>query len=416
MEIDGFPPDMTVADTELWHDGPPHGLFDKLRSQCPVHWSPNVVGRPLESGFWSITRAEDLQTVSRDWQTYSSQREGSTDIGESDIPEALREMFHQSMIDSDPPRHLRLKKLFVGGFTLAKIAEHEPWIRDIVVGVLGRLDGRDTADLVADVSTPVVSRVIHRLMGIPEEDDEMWAHDMARYVARDDRDLNPGGLEEWLEEFIPRVEANCHRLIEERRADPGDDLISTLVQAEVEGERLNDDELSAGIQLFFAAGNDSTKATYVSAMKALMEHPEQRELVLEDMSLVPSVVEEALRMYPAFSSMRRTATRDVQLGGQDIKEGDKVILWYPAGNRDPERYEDPHRFDVTRNPDHQAFGAGGRHFCLGNALARLELRVMIEETLNRYPAMEIIGEAPFIESFFANQVKTLPVRLGPSAR
>jgi cytochrome P450 len=414
MDIGDSPLDRTVADPDLWRDGPPQELFDRLRAKCPVHWSPNVVGRPDETGFWSVTRAEDLETVSRDWQTYSSQREGSTDIGEADIPLELREMFHQSMIDRDPPRHNRLKKLFVSGFTLTRIAEHEPWIREVVTSVLDRLDGRETADLVDDVSTPIVSRVIHRLMGIPEEDDAMWAHDMARLMARDDRDLNPNGLDDWLENLMPAIDANCRKLIEDRRARPGDDLISILVEAEVDGERLTDDELSAGIQLFFAAGNDSTKATYASAMKALMEHPDQRQMVLDDLSLVPGVVEEALRMYPAFSCMRRTATRDVELGGQTIREGDKVILWYPAGNRDPERYDEPHEFDVMRNPDHQAFGAGGRHFCLGNALARLELRVMVEETLKRYPNMEIVGETPYVESFFANQLKSLPVRLNPA--
>jgi cholest-4-en-3-one 26-monooxygenase len=133
------------------------------------------------------------------------------------------------------------------------------------------------------------------------------------------------------------------------------------------------------------------------------------------MSLLPSVVEEVLRLFPPFRMMRRTATRDAELHGQQIKAGDKVVLWYPSSNRDEDKYDDPDRFDVTRNPEHQAFGAGGRHFCLGNALARLELRVMIEETLRRYPQMELAGEAPYVESFFVNQRRVLPVRLGPRA-
>jgi cholest-4-en-3-one 26-monooxygenase len=190
-------------------------------------------------------------------------------------------------------------------------------------------------------------------------------------------------------------------------------VISTLVHAEIDGQQLTDEEIGAGILLLIAAGNDSTMATYVSAMKALMEHPDQQQKVLDDMSLVPNVVEEALRMFPAFSLMRRTATRDVELDGQQISEGDKVVMWYLSSNRDESRYADPDRFDVTRRPDHQAFGAGGRHFCLGFALARLELQLMVEESLRRYPQMEIIGAAPFAESFFVNQHKALPVRLGP---
>jgi cholest-4-en-3-one 26-monooxygenase len=160
-----------------------------------------------------------------------------------------------------------------------------------------------------------------------------------------------------------------------------------------------------------AAGNDSTKATYCSAMRALMEHPDQRDLLLDDPSLIPSAVEESLRMFPAFSHFRRTATRDTELAGVQIHKGDKVVLWYPSSNRDESVYEDPDRFDVSRNPEHQAFGAGGRHFCLGTALARLELRILLDETLKRYPEMTIAGDPVYAVSPFANQLKTLPVRL-----
>jgi cholest-4-en-3-one 26-monooxygenase len=168
-----------------------------------------------------------------------------------------------------------------------------------------------------------------------------------------------------------------------------------------------------GFFLLVAAGNDSTKATYCSGMRALMEHPDERRLLLEDPSLIPSAVEESLRMFPAFAHFRRTATCDAELGGHPIREGDKVVMWYVSSNRDESRYEDPERFDVRRNPEHQAFGAGGRHFCLGAALARLELRIMFEETLARFPAMEMAGPTAVVESPFLNQLKTLPVRLSP---
>jgi cholest-4-en-3-one 26-monooxygenase len=160
-----------------------------------------------------------------------------------------------------------------------------------------------------------------------------------------------------------------------------------------------------------AAGNDSTKATYCSAMQALIENPGERQKLLDDPSLVPSAVEEALRMFPAFAHFRRTATRDTELNGQTIRSGDKVVMWYPSSNRDESRYDDPDRFDVERNPEHQAFGAGGRHFCLGTALARLELRILLEETLRRFPAMSLAGSPQYAESPFINQLKTMPVRL-----
>jgi cholest-4-en-3-one 26-monooxygenase len=150
-------------------------------------------------------------------------------------------------------------------------------------------------------------------------------------------------------------------------------------------------------------------------MRALLEHPEEMRKVLDDPTLVPSMVEESLRMFPAFAHFRRTATRDVELNGTQIHEGDKVVMWYVSSNRDESRYEDPDRFDVERNPEHQAFGAGGRHFCLGTALARLELKILFEETLKRYPEMELAGEPTYVVSPFINQLGTLPVKLGPRA-
>jgi len=186
------------------------------------------------------------------------------------------------------------------------------------------------------------------------------------------------------------------------------------VHAEVDGQRLEEHEIVMGFFLLMAAGNDSTKATYCSGMRALMENPEQMQLLLEDPSLIPGAVEESLRMFPAFAHFRRTATCDTELHGQQIKEGEKVVMWYVSSNRDETRHEDPDRFDVNRNAEHQAFGAGGRHFCLGTALARLELRILFEETLKRYPKVELAGGAggpQHVESVFLNQLKTLPVRL-----
>jgi cholest-4-en-3-one 26-monooxygenase len=204
-------------------------------------------------------------------------------------------------------------------------------------------------------------------------------------------------------------------LIAERRANPTDDLTSVLVHAEVDGQRLEEHEIVMGFFLLVAAGNDSTKATYSSGMLALMSDPEQRRLVLDDPSLVPKLVEESLRMFPAFAHFRRTATRDVELGGQTIREGEKVVMWYVSSNRDESRFEDPDRFDLRRDTDHQAFGAGGRHYCLGAALARLELRVLFEQTLARFPRVELAGEPAMVESPFVNQLKTLPARLAGTA-
>jgi cytochrome P450 len=401
--------DALVIERETWADGPPHALFKRLRAGCPVHWSSELPEFPTEAGYWSVTLADDIHTVSRDWKTYSSEMGGITAATVGFPIELLRAMF----IGMDPPKHDRLKMLFQAGFTPKRIAAHEPAIRQIVRDVLDRLDGRETCDLVSDVAQPAVSRVIGSFMGIPPEDDEAWATLMNAVLGSGDEDLNPDGYEAVGAKLIPQIFEHCRELIAERREKPTDDLTSVLVHAEIEGQKLEEHEIVMGFFLLVAAGNDSTKATYCSGMQALMEHPDQRQLLLDDPSLISSAVEESLRMFPAFAHFRRTATVDTELNGQKIRRGDKVVMWYASSNRDESRYEDPDRFDVTRNPEHQAFGAGGRHFCLGTALARLELNILFEETLARYPEMAIDGQSVMVVSPFINQLKTLPVRLGP---
>jgi cytochrome P450 len=400
-----------VADREHFKDGPPHELFRRLRGECPVHWTARITEFPDEDGFWSVTTADDVHEVSRDWQTYSSELGGFTALKSSILPlELQRAMF----IGMDPPKHDRLKALFQQGFTPKRIAEHEGAIREIAVDVLERLEGQERCELVNDVAQPIVGRVIGTFMGLPPEDDEVWARLMNTLVQGGDPDVTPEGAQTVMEQDVPEIFERCGKLIAERRETPTGDLTSVLVHAEIEGERLEDHEIVMGFVLLMAAGNDSTKATYCSGMRALMEDDEQRARVVSDPSLVPSVVEEALRMYPAFGHFARTATRDTQLHGQEIKEGEKLVMWYPSSNRDETRYEEPDRFDVERNPEHQAFGAGGRHFCLGTALARLELRIMIEETLARFPDIAIADTPSYVESPFANQLKSLPVRLRPA--
>ena len=257
----------------------------------------------------------------------------------------------------------------------------------------------------------MVSRVIGSFMGLPPGDDLVWARLMNTILGANDPDVNPEGIDTVMQRDVPEVFERCSKLIAERRENPTDDLTSVLVHAEVDGESLEEHEIVMGFFLLMAAGNDSTKATYCSAMRALLEDRQQMEMLLEDPSLVPSAVEESLRMFPAFAHFRRTATKDTELLGQEIKENDKVVMWYVSSNRDETRYEDPDRFDVHRNPEHQAFGAGGRHFCLGAALARLELKILVEETLKRFPEMELDGEARYVRSGFVNQLRTLPVRL-----
>lgn len=405
--------ELLVTEREHWGEGPPHEIFKRLRSECPVHWTSEISEFPQSPGYWSVTAADDVHAVSRDWQTYSSELGGITLITEVFPIELSRAMF----IGMDPPKHDRIKALFQAGFTPKRIAAHEEEIRRIVTRVLDRLEGRESCDLVTEVAQPAVARVIGSFMGIPEEDDAIWAELMNSTLGVSDPDLNPDGhidpadIEAAIQRNVAEIFSRCSKMIAARRESPTDDLTSVLVHAEIDGQKLEEHEIVMGFFLLVAAGNDSTKATYCSGMRALIEDPAQRRLLLDDPSLIPGAVEESLRMFPAFAHFRRTATRDAELHGQSIKEGDKVVMWYASSNRDETRYEDPDRFDVLRNPEHQAFGAGGRHFCLGTALARLELKILFEETLAHYPKMTLDGEPRFTESAFLNQLKTLPVRL-----
>jgi cholest-4-en-3-one 26-monooxygenase len=229
-QLDG----VLVTERELWLDGPPHELFTRLRAECPVHWTSRVSEYPGEAGMWSVTRADDIHTVSRDWRTYSSELGGVTAVTDVFPIELMRAMF----IGMDPPKHDRLKVLFQAGFTPRRIAAHEPEIRKIVTGVLDRLDGRETCDLVNDVAQPVVSRVIGSFMGIPEQDDAVWARLMNTALAAGDPDLNPEGMQSIIENEIPEIFARCSKMIAERRENPTDDLTSVLVHAEIVGQKL----------------------------------------------------------------------------------------------------------------------------------------------------------------------------------
>ncbi len=311
---------LELTEEELWADGPPLEAFKQMRAQCPIHWTESFELFPEEAGFWSVTTAEDIHTVSRDWKTYSSERGGVLAAAAGFPLELAQAMF----IGMDPPKHDRLKALFQAGFTPRRIAAHEDAIRAIAAKVLDRLEGppaRETCDLVTDVAQPIVSRVIGSFMGIPEEDDAVWANLMNKTLGAADPDINPDGFEGAIEKDVPEIFERCRHLIAARQQNPTDDLTSVLVHAEVDGEKLEEHEIVMGFFLLMAAGNDSTKATYCSGMRALMEDREQLQMLVDDPSLIPGAVEESLRMFPAFAHFRRTATCDTETARPEDPRG-----------------------------------------------------------------------------------------------
>ena len=405
---------LDISDLTLWRDGPPHQVFEQLRREAPLHWS-ELSDFEHERGFWSVVRYADIAEVGRDHETFSSKRSiilVDKLSWDPEVPDPI-DVGEHMLITQDPPRHDHLKTLVQSAFTPRRALEHTERMREIINlvydrALADRADGR--VDLVQDVGVYVPSMVIGDMLGVPREDADRLVDWTNRTTAFEDPRLVPDLGDVWqaLQEFIPYV----NEMLEERKQRPTEDLTTAFLEAEVDGERLSHEEVLMFFFLLMVAGNDSTRAVFTSGMKNLLEDPEQMQLVRSGSVPLDQVVEEFVRYNPAFAYMRRTATRDTEVAGQTVKAGDKLALWYVSGNRDDSVFEDPHRFDVRRAPNpHQGFGGGGKHFCLGAGLARLELKLWLEETLRRFPDVRLDGDSERLSSTFLNQYQAIPVAL-----
>ncbi|MEZ0054010.1 cytochrome P450 [Mycobacterium sp. MAA66] len=397
-----------LADPAVWEAGPPYELFARMQREAPVHHSPQR-SAPGEGGFWSITRYDDVRAVSRDHRTYSSEKRGIFSVDDIGVPLDVQRL---QLISMDPPRHDRLKALVIKAFTPERVAAHEDAIKQIISGVLDSVADKERFDLVADVARPVPARVIGSMLGTPPQDDERLVHWTNVFSAFEDPEIRA----QWDDAgaIVLEIIAYLNEQIEQRRVTPRDDLITAVMNAEVDGEKLTELEMATFFALLMTAGNDSTRATYSATMLALMQNPDQLALLRENPDkYIEATVEEGLRCFPAFAFMARAATADIELNGVTIKEGDRLLLWYIASNRDETAFENPHKFDITREglaDKHQAFGGRGKHFCLGANLARLELKHWILQTLERFPDLELDGEPTRVRALFLNQFKSIPVR------
>jgi cytochrome P450 len=397
-----------LADQAVWDDGPPYELFARMQREDPVHFSPQR-NKPEEGGFWDITRFEDVRTVSRDHRTFSSERRGI--FHWDDIGSISLDLQRLQLISMDPPRHDRLKAMVIKEFTPEAVARHEDQVKQIINGVLDSVADQERFDLVADVARPIPARVIGSLLGTPPEDDATLVHWTNVFTAFED----PVIRQQWDDAgaVITEIVEYTQGRIAKRDDSLGGNLLNAMVDAEVDGEKLNELEIATFFVLLMSAGNDSTRATYSSTMLEIMRNPELLQQLREHPELIPAAVEEGLRCFPAFSFMARAATKDTELGGKQIKENDRLLLWYIASNRDESVFPNPHTFDITRPglaDQHQAFGGRGRHFCLGTNLARLELRLWIQQTLERFPDLELDGEPNRVRALFLNQYNSIPVR------
>jgi cytochrome P450 len=397
-----------VASPKVYARGVPHDELAALRRHDPVHWHPFPGTR---DGFWLLSKHADVIAVGKDPRLFSSQA-GHIALEDRE-PDALAA--RQSLIETDPPEHTRLRKLVSYAFTRSKVREYEDYTRKIVSGLLDKAIATGEFDWVTEISEPVPVTILISILGLPAEDipaaatDSDYKPDPAKYPTDVDPRLLPFGSPAALQVF-----EYGHRIGEERRKHPTDDLVSRLVHAEVEGERLTDNEYSNFFELFIFAGNETTRTGISQGILALMEHPDQFDRLVEDRSLVPTAVDEILRYGTPIIYFRRTATQDTEIRGVPIQAGDRVAMWFLSANFDEAVFEDPMRFDVGRRPNpHTTFGRGGPHFCLGSFLARLEIGILLEEILERDVRFELAGSPVRLSSNFINGFKSIPVRVVP---
>jgi len=400
-----------LSDPDSFVDGPPYELFRKMRDEAPVVWSerPPTWDVQLDDpvGWWNVTRFADIARVSQDWETYSAWLGGPI-LRPSDI--ASLDELRMMMSGKDGEAHQRQRLTVNKVFTPGRVAKLEPKIRERVTYLLDAITDQPECDLVKDFSGPLTVHMIGDLLGIPDTDRDklgLWADAI---TAPNDPDLAHIDSSAVFAESA----AYLFGLLQARAAEPQDDLITALGQVTYDdGTPMSpEDQVGVFLQLIGAA-IDSTRSTLGSGTRALIENPAQFAALIDDPGRARAAVEEMLRFAPAFTNFRRTATVDTELGGVEIKAGDAVVIWLVSGSRDERVIDRPDDFDITRPAicPHQAFGGGGRHFCLGSALVRQELLVVFEEIARRVRAIEFVGTPTRTRSNIINGYKKFPVRL-----
>jgi cytochrome P450 len=406
-----------LTDLDMWVRGVPFDEFRRLRREVPVAWCSEAAPN---SGFWSVTRYDDIVTASRDVATFSSARGVSFEEPTDEDMAARR-----TIIDTDPPDHTKLRKIMSSSFTQRAVAVYEHFVTGLTHEVLGHGLTDGPFDFVDAVAKEVPIRVLARIMGLPEQNLDQFIDLGDRLIANTDPDLtdvvwgrddtdayrkfpfrSPYGKQLW---DLGR------EIVRERMLAPGDDLLSKLLAARVDGDALSEVDLDNLFSILVIAGNETTRIAMAHAVLAFCEHPGQWERLRADPGLLDTATEEVLRWSCPTHFMRRTATTETELGGAAIRPGDKVVLWYVSGNRDEAEFEAPDTFDVARSPNrHLSFGRGGPHLCLGAHVARLELRVMLAALAPQVARFELAGPPRRIRSNFTNGLKELPVRAVPA--
>jgi len=407
--------DVDLFDAKSFEAAVPHAFFARLRAQPGLHWNPGRPGRelmpgrvePHQHGFWVVARHEDVVAVSRDHELFSSERGSAVN---ADMPPEELMLFRQQMIHMDPPRHTKLRKLVNRGFTPRVIGRLEDHVRGHARAIVDKIARKGECDFVTEVAAELPLLVIAELLGVPSADRWKLFHWSNRLIGAEDPEY---GSPVDAQLAVMEMFQYAGWLADQRRAEPQEDIVSALVHADVDGERLGGLDFNMFFFLLVVAGNETTRNAISGGMQALCAFPAERERLVRDRALLSTAVDEIVRWVSPVMQFRRTAQRDTELAGQAIREGEKVVLYYGAANRDERVFADAGRFDVARDPNpHLGFGIGV-HFCLGASLARMEMRLMFDELLRRVPDLELAGAPKRLRSNFINGTKSMPVRFTP---
>jgi cytochrome P450 len=406
---------INLANPDVFANGAPWSLFEELRKNSPIHWSEEE--KP-NSGFYSVTRFHDIVKVLRDAETFTSER--FTNLEEVD---AEQEEARRSLLETDGNRHRALRRLLQGQFTPQAVAKYETFLRGITATTLDNAFAKGSFDFVQEVAADFPIQVLAKLLDVPESDTGQlidWGNRMIGFDDPEHADVLINDPESEKYRLVPfkspaalEVFAYGDELARQRRGKDGVDLVSVMVNSPMsDGIALTERDFHTNFLLLVVAGNETTRHTISHTMNNLINNPDQLALLQERPDLIPWAVEEFLRYASPVYHFRRTATKDVELNGVQIKAGQKVVPWFASGNRDETMFENPNKFDVTRNPnEHMTFGRGGPHMCLGNALARIELRVMFEDLIHRVEKVERTGDIDFLRSNFVHGIKRMPVKV-----
>jgi len=395
--------DVNLLDPDVFKEGRHHEMFEVLRREDPLYFHPDPVSG---QGFWCVTRHDDLVTVNRDAHVFSSSVQGIN------IPDIVEEQagVRDMMLYMDPPRHTRYRLLVNKGFTPRMIGLIESHLRAKATAIVDNVIDNGHADFVEDIASELPLQAIAELMGVPQEDRRKlfeWSNTM---IGFDDPEFQGSRDDGMLAAAEMYMFANA--LAADRRAEPREDIVTKLINAEIEGDKLSEAEFDMFFLLLTVAGNETTRNVTAHGMKALIEHPDEFDKLKADPSdeNIERAVEEILRWATPVLYFRRTATEDYELRGKQIKAGDKVVMWHISANRDEAVFDKPFDFKVDRWPnEHIAFGGGGPHFCLGANLARMELRLIFRELVTRLPDMRLDGDVEMLRSNFIGGIKRMPV-------